>query len=208
MSLHIKICGFTEPSGLQAAIEAGVDSVGLVLDPSPRQLSLDAAVELARHIPAHVKLVAVCGRPSVETIREINDRLSPHWIQLMADALPDPSLGFPVLPAFEDGPDIAERICAYRDSTGEELPLVLADGPKPGSGLIGDWSRLRDLTGSTRLMLAGGLTPENVVGAIQQMDLFGVDVSSGVELTRGIKDPARIRAFVAAVRETERAVER
>jgi phosphoribosylanthranilate isomerase len=57
-------------------------------------------------------------------------------------------------------------------------------------------------------MLAGGLTPENVVGAIEQMDLFGVDVSSGVELTRGIKDPARIRAFVAAVRETERAVER
>ena len=67
MKTHIKICGFTEPVGLEAAIAAGVDSVGLVLDPSPRQLSIAEAVRLRAYIPDTVQLVAVCGRPDLDT---------------------------------------------------------------------------------------------------------------------------------------------
>ena len=88
MHIHIKICGFTEPVGLQAALDAGVDSIGLVLDPSPRQLTMEQAVALAKHIPEGVDVVAVCGRPSVDEVSDIAERLSPNFIQLMADALP------------------------------------------------------------------------------------------------------------------------
>ena len=72
MKTHIKICGFTEPVGLEAAIAAGVDSVGLVLDPSPRQLSIAEAVRLRAYIPDTVQLVAVCGRPDLGTLQEIH----------------------------------------------------------------------------------------------------------------------------------------
>jgi phosphoribosylanthranilate isomerase len=200
MHVHVKICGFTEPVGLNAAIDAGADSVGFVLDPSPRQLSLEQAVELAKHVPDHVEVIAVCGRPSVAEVAEITERLKPAFIQLMADSIPDPSHGFSILPAFEDGPDLLARVDAYCEQHHEERPLVLADGPRPGSGITADWARVEQLCGSTRLMLAGGLTPENVGDAIDRMKPFGVDVSSGVERVRGHKDPDRVRAFVAAVR--------
>lgn len=204
MHIHVKICGFTEPVGLLAAVEAGVDAVGLVLDPSPRQLSLDQAVELAQHVPEHVELVAVCGRPSLSEVKEIASRLKPTLIQLMADAMPDPAHGFSILPAFEDGPNLLQRVHSYCAQHPDEAPLVLADGPRPGSGVAADWDRVAQLSRSTRLMLAGGLTPENVREAIQRMKPFGVDVSSGVERSRGHKDPDRVRAFVAAVRAAER----
>ena len=204
MHIHIKICGFTEPLGLQAAIDAGVDSVGLVLDPSPRQLTLEQAAELATQVPSHVELVAVCGRPSVEEVSEIASYLSPAFIQLMADALPPPEYGFPLIPAFEDGVDLLERVSAYCETQDESMPLVLADGPRPGSGVVADWNRVEKLAASTRLMLAGGLNAENVGEAILRMRPFGVDVSSGVERAPGLKDPDRIRAFVAAVRQAER----
>jgi phosphoribosylanthranilate isomerase len=200
MHVHVKICGFTEPLGLNAAIDAGVDSIGLVLDPSPRQLSLDQAVELAKHVPSHVELIAVCGRPPVSEVAEIAHRLKPKFIQLMADSIPDPSHGFSILPAFEDGPDLLARVEVYCEQHDDERPLVLADGPRPGSGITADWARVKQLSASTRLMLAGGLTPENVGDAIARMKPFGVDVSSGVERERGLKDPDLIRAFVAAVR--------
>ncbi len=203
MHVHVKICGFTEPIGLKAAIDAGVDSVGLVLDPSPRQLSLDQAVDLARFVPDHVSLVAVCGRPSVSELTSIVQHLNPSFIQLMADSIPSPPLGFSVIPAFEDGPDLLERVNAYCARSDEDRPVVLADGPRPGSGVLADWGRVEQISASTRLMLAGGLNPENVGDAIARMKPFGVDVSSGVERERGHKDPERVRAFVAAVRAAE-----
>ena len=98
MSIHIKICGFTTEDGLKAAIDCGVDSVGFVLDPSPRQLGLDAAIALASHVPDHIKTVAVCGRPDLKQIQTIWDRMRPDWIQLMSDSLPDSSYGIPILP--------------------------------------------------------------------------------------------------------------
>jgi phosphoribosylanthranilate isomerase len=204
MSIHIKICGFTEPFAIEAAVAAGVDAIGLVLDPSPRQLSLDAAVSLAQIIPSHIKCVAVCGRPTLDEIQDIDARLAPDWIQLMADAIPDMPHGFSFLPAFEDGVDLEARVDAYRAQCGESRPLILADGPQPGSGMLADWDRVSRLAERNRLMLAGGLNAENVADAIVGMRPYGVDVSSGVERGLGIKDPDKIRAFVAAVRQAER----
>ena len=207
MSIHIKICGFTEPKGLAAAIDAGVDSVGLVLDPSPRQLTLKQAVSLREGIPETVDLVAVCGRPDLETIQRIQSELKPDWIQMMADSIPDPALGLSIIPAFEDGEDLVERVQAYVGRVEEARPLILADGPKPGSGIVANWDRVQPLTASTRLMIAGGLNPENVAAAIEQLQPYAVDVSSGVERERGLKDPELIRRFVAAVRGVEAPME-
>jgi len=203
MHIHIKICGFTEPVGLQAAIDAGVDSIGLVLDPSPRQLTLDQAAVLAQQIPEGVDLVAVCGRPALAEVSAIAEGLAPKYIQLMADALPAPEHGFSIIPAFEDGKDLVERVAAYCRAQENPRPLVLADGPRPGSGVLADWNRVERIGASTRLMLAGGLSAENVGEAILRMRPYGVDVSSGVESAPGIKDPEKIRAFVAAVRRAE-----
>jgi phosphoribosylanthranilate isomerase len=207
MSIHIKICGFTEPTAIEAAVAAGVDAIGLVLDPSPRQLSLEAAVDLAQTIPPHIQCVAVCGRPTLDEIQRIAARLAPDWIQLMADAIPAiPAIphGFSFLPAFEDGTDLEVRVDAYRAQCGESRPLILADGPRSGSGILADWDRVIRLADRARLMLAGGLNSENVADAIARMRPYGVDVSSGVERGLGIKDPDKIRAFVAAVRQAER----
>jgi phosphoribosylanthranilate isomerase len=203
MSLHIKICGFTEAATIAVAVQAGVDSIGLVLDSSPRQLSLDDAVALARHIPDTVKLVAVCGRPSLAALQEIQSRLSPDWIQLMGDALPTIANKLPLLPAFEDGVDILERVKAFATGVGSALPLIVADGPKPGQGMLADWTRLAALKPYVRLIVAGGLKPGNVGAAIARLRPYGVDVSSGVEAAMGRKDPDKIRAFVAAVRQAE-----
>jgi len=203
VSIHIKICGFTEPLGLAAAIEAGVDSIGLVLDPSPRQLTLEQAVALSAGIPDSVALVAVCGRPSLDTVQRIQVELKPDWIQLMADAMPNPALGYRIIPAFEDGEDLFARVQNYRERVGEERPLILADGPKPGSGIPADWDRVQAVAATTRLMIAGGLNPENVGAAIRQLRPYAVDVSSGVERERGVKDPELMRRFVAAVRGAE-----
>ncbi|MAY81315.1 MAG: hypothetical protein CL930_11100 [Deltaproteobacteria bacterium] len=203
MHISVKMCGFIEPEGIAHAVRAGVDAIGLVLDPSPRQISMTHAETLMAVIPSHVQSVIVCGRPNLAELEEIRERLKPDLIQLMADALPDKKHGFDVLPAFEDGPNIIERVSEYQRYIQESKPMVLADGPKPGSGVLADWDRIEALRHSTRLVIAGGLTPENVGAAIAQMHPYGVDVSSGIEVSRGIKDPERIHAFMAAVRKAE-----
>lgn len=204
MALHIKICGFTTEEGIEAAVGAGVNAIGLVLDPSPRQLSLEKALALKSLIPRGVDVVAVCGRPTADEIGEISEVLQPDTIQLMADALPQFPVSVPILPSFEDGPDLTQRVTHYASSLGHDRPLVLADGPKPGSGIRADWNRVLEISETTRLIIAGGLNPENVGDAIALLRPYGVDVSSGVERTVGCKDPQRIIDFVSAVRAAER----
>jgi phosphoribosylanthranilate isomerase len=205
MRIRVKICGFTQEDGLMAAIEAGVDAVGFVFDPSPRQLSLKRAAVLRALIPLDVDTVAVMGRPSLATVLACQAAISPSWIQLMADGLPavNGASGLRLIPAFEDSSDLLERVDAYCATQTDERPLILADGPRAGSGMVGDWHRVAALRAKNRLILAGGLTPENVGEAIAKVRPYAVDVSSGVERIRGQKDPARIRAFLSAVRTAE-----
>ena len=88
MRVRVKICGFTDEVALSAAIQAGVDAVGFVLDESPRQLTIEQAVRLRSLVPSDVDTVVVVGRPSVEELIQLQAALSPSWLQLMADALP------------------------------------------------------------------------------------------------------------------------
>jgi len=203
--MRIKICGFTTEEGVDAAVAIGVDAIGLVLDPSPRRLSLDRALQLKERVPDDVDLVAVCGRPTERELNEISSVLQPNVIQLMAGtALPHALIARWLL-AFEDGVDLADRVRRYAESSSDAEPIVLVDGPKPGSGIVADWSRVGSIDVPHRLIIAGGLTAENVGGAVRQLRPYGVDVCSGVERSVGVKDPQQMAAFVAAVRAAERA---
>lgn len=205
MRVRVKICGFTEPEALDAAVQAGVDAVGFVLDPSPRQLSLQTAAQLIARVPPDVDTVAVVGRPELSELLKIHERLAPRWIQIMADALPSVQdrAGLRLIPAFEDGPDLVARVDAYAAQSDDPSPLILVDGPRPGSGLKADWSQLTGLSTRFRLVLAGGIRAENVREAVALVGPHGVDLSSGVERVRGLKDPQMIREFMAAVRAVE-----
>ena len=203
VSMRIKICGFTTEGGIDAAVALGVDAIGLVLDPSPRRLSLDRAVALKERVPVGVDVVAVCGRPTERELSEIARVLQPDVIQLMADAALPNAVGSGWLLAFEDGPDLTDRVRRHAERSAETEPVVLVDGPAPGSGITADWSRVNAIGVPHRLIIAGGLTPDNVGKAVQQLRPYGVDVCSGVERSVGVKDPDKMAAFVAAVRAAD-----
>ncbi len=207
MRVRVKICGFSEPEALEAAVQSGVDAVGFVLDPSPRQLSFEVAAALMAGVPSDVDTVVVMGRPDLREILQVRERLAPSWIQVMADALPPLAerSGLRLIPAFEDGADLYERVARYRSETDEERPLFLVDGPRPGSGVLAQWDRVLEAVGDARLMLAGGIRADNVADAIERVKPYAVDLSSGVERERGIKDPTLIKEFMAAVRAAEAA---
>lgn len=197
----MKICGFIEPVGLEAALAAGVDSVGFVFDPSPRRLEFEAARALMTMVPDHVETVAVVGRPDRDTLLSIWESLRPDCLQVMADAMPRDSLAqrLPLLPAFPDGPDLHSRVDAYLAETGDPHTQVLADSAQPGTGVMTDWARVAALRSRCRLILAGGLKPSNVAAAIAQVQPWGVDLCSGVESAPGVKDPELVSAFMTAL---------
>lgn len=178
-------------------------AIGLVLDPSPRKLSIARAKELKSRVPDHIDVVAVCGRPSLAELEAIVASLQPDVVQLMADAAVPQTVDANWLFAFDDGPDLQERIDRYGALVTSARPIVLVDGPQPGSGVPADWTRVQALSGDHRLIIAGGLNAGNVGAAIHALNPYGVDVCSGVERSVGVKDPDRMAAFVAAVHEAE-----
>jgi phosphoribosylanthranilate isomerase len=127
----------------------------------------------------------------------------PDWLQTEARDFSGLKLppGVEALPVYRDVPSLDTGALAREDR-------ALFEGRASGIGQAPDWDRARALAGVTRLVLSGGLTPENVGEAIRRVRPWGVDVSSGVEASRGVKDPARIRAFVGAVRRAEQELER
>lgn len=209
MRVRVKICGVTDRAGIEAAIAAGADAVGFVLAESPRRVGWERALGLAALVPPLVSRVAVLRQPGAATVRDVAAALAPHWIQaettpeveaaLAAGALPG---GASLLRVLHDGDDLLERFP-------QDAGTVLLEGPgRGGSGVLPDWRRAALLARRVRLILAGGLTPDNVAAAIETVRPFGVDVASGVESSPGIKDPVRVARFVAAVRRAEAALEK
>ncbi len=208
MRVRIKICGITDPATAVAASDAGADAVGFVFyPPSPRNLEPDAAADLARHLSPLVTRVAVFRSPESREIIKVASRFHPHVIQVeptadVVAAIPD---GVAVLPVFHEGPHLEDEVAAVA-SAGGAPTIVLEAAGTGGCGLAPDWDRAAKLAKSTHLVLAGGLSPDNAADAIRTVRPWGVDVSSGVELSPGVKDPKRIAAFVAAVRDAEQEI--
>jgi phosphoribosylanthranilate isomerase len=207
-SLWIKICGMCTVADIEAAATAGADAVGFVLhEPSPRHLSAADARQLRAAVPSGVACVAVFLRPTQAQLDAAVEALRPDWLQLDFEHLERLALppGLQVLPVLRRiGPDPAfapsggER--ANPKIGSEPYARVLLEGATSGRGERADWAQARALAARCELVLAGGLDAGNVGEAIRAVRPFGVDVSSGVERARGVKDPARIRDFIRAAR--------
>ena len=203
MRVFIKICGLSTLESVRAAIEAGADAIGFVFAPSPRRVTPEDAAELSAEVPAGILRVAVMRHPQPTEWDEIADLVRPDWLQ--TEARDFASLRMPPgvegLPVYRDVPGLDTASMAREDR-------ALFEAAESGAGQAPDWARARGLATGTRLVLAGGLHPGNVAEAIRHVRPWGVDVSSGVEASRGVKDPAKIAAFVAAVRRVEQELER
>jgi phosphoribosylanthranilate isomerase len=194
----IKICGLRTAAAIEVAVAAGANAVGFVFhEASPRNLSLAAARELQRAVPVGIERVAVFLHPSQALVDAVLAAIEPDWLQTDAGDLPGLRLpeGQRVLPVLRDG---------AVDATA--LPgRILFESARSGAGECADWRAAAALAGVTQLVLAGGLHPANVAEAVRTVRPFGVDVSSGVERERGVKDAQLIREFIRAAREAARA---
>ncbi len=190
--MWIKICGMTTPDAIATALEAGVDALGFVFAPSPRQLTPEAAAQLSRPARGRVRCVAVTRHPQQAALDEVLRVFRPDVLQ--TDAADFATLTLPAT---------LERLPVVRAGATLAAPLparLLFEGLESGTGKPCDWSAARRLAHRTGLVLAGGLDAGNVAAAIYAVQPFGVDVSSGVEARPGIKSPLKIIQFAAAAR--------
>jgi phosphoribosylanthranilate isomerase len=202
----IKFCGLTSLPDAQLAVGAGAWAIGLIFWPgSPRRCSLEAAAEIAAALRRRVELVGVFVNPTLDEVVGTADAVGLTMLQLHGDEGPAfcgevaRRTGCRVIKAVRvrSGADI-QSLAAFH--TDYHLVDSYAPGRPGGTGETFAWEIARAHRGSVPLILSGGLTPENVAEAIAVVEPFVVDVASGVELAPGRKDPARLRAFAAAVR--------
>jgi phosphoribosylanthranilate isomerase len=202
---RIKICGITRACDLDAAVQTGADAIGFVFyPPSPRALTADAAAALARRTPPFVSRVGLFVNAEPASVREILAAVSIDILQFHGeeDARYCEQFGLPYLKAARVRPelDLLEFARAYPSAQGLLLDAwVEAYG---GVGQSFDWSLIpEDLP--LPMVLSGGLHAHNVVEAVAKVRPWAVDVSSGVEAAKGIKDANKIAAFIAAVRTAD-----
>src|SRR5713101_2961769 len=206
MRTRIKICGITRPGDALAAAEAGADAVGLVFYPqSPRYLAAERAVGIRDALPPFVQTVALFVNPDAAQVAQVIGRVRPGLLQFHGDETPAfcAQFGMPY-------------IKAYRVKSGVRSELDLLEYLRPFSGAAAwlldshveeyggvgesfDWS-LVPAARDRPVILSGGLARDNVAEAIRRVRPWGVDVSSGVESGKGIKDAAKIAAFIEEVR--------
>jgi phosphoribosylanthranilate isomerase len=192
MSLFVKICGLRRAADVQAAVAAGADALGFVFAPSPRRVTPQEAAALARDVPPTVLRVAVMRHPAPAEWREVESVFRPDVLQ--TDAQDFARLEVP--PGIERWPVLRDD-----EKVAESPPgRFVYEAADSGRGARADWDTAAALARRGRLILAGGLDSGNVAEAVRRVAPFGVDVSSGVESSPGVKDAERIRAFVAAAR--------
>jgi len=197
MPLWIKICGLRTAAAIEVAAAAGANAVGFVFhEASPRNLSLATARELQRAVPAGVERVAVFLHPSQALVDAVLDAIAPDWLQTDVGDLPGLHLpeGMRVMPVLRDGRVFDAAAVPDR---------ILFEGARSGAGERADWAAAAGLARQTQLVLAGGLHAANVAEAVANVRPFGVDVSSGVERERGVKDATLIRQFIRVARAAE-----
>ncbi|MGQ0653851.1 MAG: phosphoribosylanthranilate isomerase [Betaproteobacteria bacterium] len=205
MRTRVKICGITRPGDALAAAQAGADAIGLVFYPSsPRYLSVERAVEIRDALPPFVQTVALFVNADAATIAQVLGRVRPSLLQFHGDeAAPFcGQFGTPYVKAcrVQQGVDLLEYLRPYAGAAAWLLDSFVEE--YGGVGERFDWS-LIPASRSRPLILSGGLDPKNVGEAVRRIRPWGVDVSSGVESAKGIKDPARMAAFIAEVRNAD-----
>lgn len=198
----IKICGVTRVEDAEQAAELGVEALGLnFVHGSKRRVGIGQARAIADAVRGRVELVAVVANPTEPELEELRDGVGVEWLQLHGD---EPAARVSrLLPGAFKAVAIEDAADARRAATfpGERLLVDTKVGAASGgTGKVFDWQLVTELARTRRLIVAGGLTPRNVAAAVRVLTPFGVDVASGVESAPGVKDPALVAAFVAAVR--------
>jgi phosphoribosylanthranilate isomerase len=203
--MFVKVCGLTRLDDAYAAVEAGASAVGFVFWPeSPRFVDPYRARAIAATLPPFVTAVGLFVNQSVGYVNGVASLVRLGAVQLHGDETPEfaASITAPVIRALP-----VERAAAWPEGT-----TLLLDAHDPvrrgGTGRVIDWSAAAAVAAHRRVLLAGGLTPDNVADAIARVRPFGIDVSSGVERAPGIKDHARIRALFEAIHGTSRVTTR
>ena len=220
---RIKICGIRDSKTATACVEAGADAIGLVFAKgSPREVTIKQATEVVRSIPALVTPIALFVNPTVEEVRRVSDATGITTIQLHGQESLEFAASLHPLTIIKavafNAADVRQKLSPWKcGNAASNVRALLIDTPPKsnavpghagGTGEAFDWDQLAKLMADglwsdlPEMVLAGGLTPSNVVDAIRLLRPFAVDVSSGVESSRGVKDVNLIRAFCAAVATT------
>jgi len=210
---RIKICGITRAQDARAAADAGADAIGLVFyPPSPRYLSLERAVEIRDALPPFVQSVALFVNADAAQVAQVLQRVRPAMLQFHGEETPEfcAQFGTPFVKAYRvrsgaaSGADALEYLRPF-----SRAAAWLFDSHVPEYGGVGesfDWSLLPAVSRGRLerpVILSGGLSRENVAEAIRRVRPWGLDVSSGVESAKGVKDGAKIAAFIAEVRNAD-----
>lgn len=207
MRTRVKICGFTRTEDALCAARLGVDAIGLVFYPkSPRNIEIEQAAEIVRGLPAFVSVVALFVDAEEQRVRDVLERVPVDCLQFHGDESPEACrlYGKRYLKAIRMRPDIDLNVAAaaYRDADGLLLDAWHPE-QKGGTGSGFDWRRIPERC-ALPIILAGGLTVDNVKDAVQTVKPYALDVSSGVESAKGIKDAGKMAAFLAEVYEGDR----
>jgi phosphoribosylanthranilate isomerase len=206
--MFVKICGVTNEDDALLAVAMGADAVGFVFAPSPRQVHPEVVRDILKRLPHDTLTIGVFRNETPERVIDIVSRTGLKGAQLhggeTAEDLRLVRLRVPfVIQALPAG----DARLAGAGLGPEAADVVLVDSPTPGSGEVFDWSLAEGAPDGVRVLLAGGLNPDNVEAAIRKVRPWGVDSASGTEASPGKKDATKVRLFVARAREAAKALE-
>lgn len=205
MSVRVKVCGITRSEDAQSAIKAGVDAIGFVFWPqSPRYIDPESAYRIASRIPSFITVVGVYVDPDAFWVEQTIQKVKLNLLQFHGDESPEfcNQFSHPYIKAIrvKQDTDLLQYAERYKTAKGLLLDTYAADMPG-GTGHAFDW-RLIPQHLPLPLILSGGLDSSNVSMAIKQTRPWAVDVSSGVEAAKGIKDEKKIFAFMQGVKQS------
>ena len=199
--MFVKICGITNEEDALLAVAMGADAVGFVFAPSSRQIAVTQARDIARRLPPEITTVGVFRDEASRRVVEMVNAAGLHGVQLHGHETPAEGrwvrqrVQF-LIQAFAAGDRMLDRIDEY-----DAADAVMIDSPSPGSGQVFDWVLAEGLPLDRRVILAGGLTADNVAEAVTRIRPWGVDVSSGVEREPGRKDVSKLMRFINGAKE-------
>lgn len=202
MRVRAKICGITRVEDALCAVKNGADAIGLVFfEKSPRNVTITQAAEIARQVPAFVSVVGLFVNAEASFIREVISKVKLDILQFHGDETPNEcaSYSLPFIKAVRVKSDT--NLIQYAKDFSEAKALLLdayAEGVAGGTGQTFDWNLIPKRM-TKPVILAGGLTADNVAEAIDQVSPYAVDVSGGVEASKGIKDAVKIAIFMQQV---------
>lgn len=199
---RVKICGITRVEDALKAVELGADAIGLVFyAPSPRNVSIQQAIEIVNQVPAFVSVVGLFVNAETSFINQVISQVKLDLLQFHGDETPEECVQYrlPFIKAIRVKTDT--NLVQYADEFATAKALLLdayTEGVAGGTGNVFDWNLIpKNLT--KPVILAGGLNANNVAEAIEQVQPYAVDISGGVEAAKGIKDAAKLAAFMQQV---------